>query len=75
MLSLSREFPKVKFLLIGCGELPDDQWRQIFISGKSGVKALSFSRPSKSIAGHQNTAFRTHRCVFVPHHINTLANV
>ena len=35
MLSLSREFPKVKFLLIGCGELPDDQWRQIFISGKT----------------------------------------
>lgn len=27
------------------------------------------------VAGHQNTAFRTHRRVFVPHHINTLANV
>ena len=35
MLSLSREFPEVKFLLIGCGEMPDDQWRQIFIDGKT----------------------------------------
>lgn len=35
MLSLSREFPKVKFLLVGCGELPNDQWRQVFINGKT----------------------------------------
>ena len=35
MLSLSREFPKVKFLLVGCSELPNDQWRQIFINGKT----------------------------------------
>lgn len=39
MSSVQKRFenpnPKVKFLLIGCGELPNDQWCQIFINSKA----------------------------------------
>lgn len=35
MLAISRLFPKVQFILSGCGERNEDQWRQIFVDGRT----------------------------------------
>lgn len=35
MLAVSRLFPQVQFILSGCGERNEDQWRQIFVDGRT----------------------------------------
>lgn len=35
MLAVSRLFPQVQFILSGCGERNEDQWRQIFVNGRT----------------------------------------
>lgn len=35
MLAISKLFPQVRFILSGCGERNEDQWRQIFVDGRT----------------------------------------
>lgn len=81
MLAISKLFPQVRFVLSGCGERNEDQWRQAFIDGRTqrceGITVFPPFKESKIIdtANPPEQRHRTEELELSDDHIDRLDEI